>query len=49
MAVAAALRGAAEAGAKTQLIDLRDYKLTLSTVWIKTPAIPILWGHSASW
>ena len=30
MAVAAALRGAAEAGAKTQLIDLRDYNLTLS-------------------
>ena len=31
MAVAAALRGAAETGATTQLIDLRDYRLTLST------------------
>lgn len=31
MAVAAALRGAEEAGATTKLIDLRDYKLALRT------------------
>ncbi len=40
MAVAAALRGAAEAGAKTQLIDLREYKLTLSTGVDTDPSYP---------
>jgi FMN reductase len=40
MAVAAALRGAAEAGAKTQLVDLRDYKLTLSTGADKDASYP---------
>ncbi len=40
MAVAAALRGAVEAGAKTQLIDLRDYKLTLSTGVDTDPTYP---------